>query len=229
VPEGFKRATADADRLRQLWRAYPGARIGVPMGEASGLFCLDIDCAKHPEAGQWLEINKQRLPATRVHQTESGGWHYLFQHRAGLGNTNGQIHRGVDTRGAGGYVIWWAVHVAGQHQLVPAAPVPDWLVNLVNPPPPPVWARPIGHALPHAAGDPRKRLVAILAKVAGARDGERNCLLFWGACRISEMISDAELGHGEIPDAIDALTKIGERLGLARRQVQDTIESGLKR
>ena len=48
---GFKQATKDAGGLRALWRASPGIRIGVPTGEASGLFCLDVDTARHPEAG----------------------------------------------------------------------------------------------------------------------------------------------------------------------------------
>ena len=83
---GFKRATKDADELRQLWQGawQPAVRIGVATGEASGLFCLDVDSGKKPEAVQWHERMLPQLPQTRLHKTESGGWHYLFQHQAGL-------------------------------------------------------------------------------------------------------------------------------------------------
>jgi hypothetical protein len=225
---GFKRATRDPDQLRQLWAAWPGERIGVPMNEESGLFCLDVDSAKHPEAGQWLERHMHLMPETRVHQTESGGWHYLFQHRAGCGNTGGKIHRGIDTRGNDqGYIVWWPAHVAGNHRFAPPAPIPQWLVELVNPPATP-WRRTLEHALPRTGGDPSKRLDAILVRVARARDGERNNLLFWAACRINEMIASLELDANEAGTAVEALFQIGERIGLTRREVKLTIESALK-
>ena len=110
-PHSFKQATKDADELRALWRASPGVRIGVATGEPSGLFCLDIDSAKKPEAGIWHERMMPQLPQTLLHKTESGGWHYLFQHHPGLKCTGSKIHRGIDTRGDGGYIIWWPAHV----------------------------------------------------------------------------------------------------------------------
>jgi hypothetical protein len=226
-------ATADPDALRALWRSFPGTRIGIPMGEASGLFCLDIDDIKHPEAGEWLELNRHRFPKTRVHTSESGGLHFLFAWRPGLGSSNGKLHRGVDHKGTGGYIIWWPAHVEqSEHLLLPlseVAPVPQWLELLINPPAPPRWARPIELAPARSVdtGDKLKRLEAILTKVAGARTGERNSLLFWGACRISEMVLEAELRGGEIAEAISTLFQIGERLGLSRREVQRTIESAI--
>src|SRR5690348_5328695 len=72
-PHGFKQATKELFHVEQLWRAYPSVRIGVPTGEASGLFVLDVDTARHPEAVQWLEHFAPHLPQTRAHKTESGG------------------------------------------------------------------------------------------------------------------------------------------------------------
>jgi hypothetical protein len=104
-PHGFKDATAEPDKLRELWKRYPGELVGVPTGEASGLFVVDVDSARHEEANDWLEHS--HLPATRRHITRSGGCHILFKHRAGLKNTAGKLAKGIDTRGDGGYVIWW--------------------------------------------------------------------------------------------------------------------------
>ena len=111
TPSGFKDATADPDELRQLWRQYPGQLVGVPTGEASGLFVVDVDSAKHEEAQDWLERHSPSIPDTRHHATKSGGVHLLFEHRPGLKNTASKLAKGVDTRGEGGYIVWWPFHL----------------------------------------------------------------------------------------------------------------------
>jgi hypothetical protein len=54
------------DKVRELWDNYPGPLIGVPMGEASGLFLLDIDSGfgkEHAAAARdWFADNHERLP-----------------------------------------------------------------------------------------------------------------------------------------------------------------------
>src|SRR5471030_484752 len=49
-PQGFKDAAIEPREIRRLWRDHPAPLIGVPTGEASGLFVLDIDSPKHVEA-----------------------------------------------------------------------------------------------------------------------------------------------------------------------------------
>ena len=104
---GFKDATCEPEAIRALWCNHPGPLIGVPTGAASGFFVLDIDSAKHIEADEWLERHAPYFPETREHRTKSGGLHILFKHRDGLKNTASKIARGIDTRGEGGYIIWW--------------------------------------------------------------------------------------------------------------------------
>lgn len=224
---GFKQATSTDVEVEELWRASPGVRIGVPTGEASGLFCLDVDTARHPEAVQWHDRFAQQLPQTRRHQTESGGWHYLFQHRAGLRCSTSKIERGIDTRGDGGYIIWWPAHVVSiEHRFMPAAPIPDWLIEALTPPPLAVIS--YGPYIPSHGAPPDKRIEGIIITVASAREGERNRLTFWGACRIAEMVSTRELDAGEANNAIAALTEAASRTGLPLFEIRRTIASAMR-
>lgn len=102
---GFKDAVLDPADVAPLWRRHPGPLIGVPTGEASGLDALDID-PRHGGDKWWL-ANNHLIPATRIHRTGSGGLHALFRHAAPVRNTESKIARGVDTRGEGGYIVWW--------------------------------------------------------------------------------------------------------------------------
>jgi hypothetical protein len=228
-PNGFKNATADAEQLKQLWKQYPGQLVGVPTGEASGIFVLDIDSARHPEADEWLERHADYLPETRLHRTKSGGLHLLFKHRAGLKNSTSKLARGVDTRGEGGFIIWWPFHLGlrADHRFVPLANVPEWLVEALTPPPPkpiPLPARPrFGNLEPVMS-----RVEGIVATVARARQGERNDFTFWGACKIRNMITARELDQGTGYRAFNELIQASSRTGLSALEIRRTIASAIK-
>ena len=106
-PCGFKDAALEPREIRRLWRYHPAPLIGVPTGEPSGLFVLDIDSPKHVEAAEWFERYAPYLPETRQQTTRSGGTHLFFNHHQGLRNSAGRIARGIDTRADGGYIIAW--------------------------------------------------------------------------------------------------------------------------
>jgi hypothetical protein len=229
-PHGFKDATADPAGLRELWRQFPGPLVGVPTGEASGLFIIDIDSARHDEANDWLERYSPYLPDARQHSTKSGGCHLLFKHPPGLGNSAGKLARGVDTRGDGGYIIWWPFHLGllAPHKLDhPLAELPDELVDALLPTPP-VIRLPHRPAFGKPVGEPNSKVQGILNAVAAAQEGERNKLLFWGACRISDMIAEREIGASEGARAFEALNFVGIGTGLSPREIARTIRSAVQ-
>jgi len=127
-PCGFKDAALEPREIRRLWRYHPAPLIGVPTGEASGLFVLDIDSPKHVEAAEWFERYAPYLPETRQQTTRSGGTHLFFNHHQGLRNSAGRIARGIDTRADGGYIIAWQMQ-AWLIRPRPLADIPAWLIK----------------------------------------------------------------------------------------------------
>jgi Bifunctional DNA primase/polymerase, N-terminal len=233
-PHGFKDATKDAEQLKQLWQRYPGTLVGVPTGTQSGIFVLDIDSPRHPEADEWLEATAPRLPDTRQHRTRSGGLHLLFKHQTGLKNSTSKLAIGVDTRGDGGYIIWWPFHLGlgADHQLIPPTPVPEWLVGALTPPPPPPASKiiqfPIARTRYGNAGPAMARIEGIVAAVARARQGERNAKTYWGACRIREMLAGRELDRSTGAQALAALAEVSRRTGLSEIEIRRTINSAMR-
>jgi hypothetical protein len=221
---GFHNASADVERVRWLYEKAPGALIGVPTG---GRFVVVDPDLQHRAAREWLKANEHRLPATRTHRTRSGGLHFFFQphplFRSGI-----TIHRNVDTRGSGGYIIWWPSE--GLPVLNPniLSEVPDWILDAMPAERPreercnslanyPTTA--IDQYLAETSS-PEATFAGILRKMAGAQQGERQSLAFWCANRTFEMIRDGMLDHA---DAIEALEQVALSTGLEPRQVQEVL------
>jgi Bifunctional DNA primase/polymerase, N-terminal len=227
TPHGFKNASAEPGALKYLWAKYPGPLIGVPTGEASGLFVVDIDNARHDEANDWLERHAPYLPETRQHQTKSGGVHLLFEHRDGLRNTTSKLAKGIDTRGTGGYIIWWpACHSpAAREQFDPVLPLPEWIAAELVPPAPRFESAPFRA---FSGGSPSAKVQGILNKVAEKGEGYRNGILFWAASRLRDMIANHELDQAEAAQSLQALHDISMNSGLSAREIARTMNSAME-
>lgn len=221
-PHGFQDATRDPAAVRSLWRDHPGPLIGVPTGQTTGIFVLDVDTAKHDTAAEWLERHASYLPETRSHRTQSGGLHLLFKHHPGLRNTQAKLALGVDTRAEGGYVLWWPATIEHGHHRAPLADLPDWLVEALTPPPPetrPAMQRP---RTPAAA---KAKIEGIVGTIAAAREGQRNGLVYWGSCRLAEMVKQAVITQG---DAIGLAVEAARQAGLSPKEAQRTVASAFR-
>lgn len=141
---GFKDASANREQIVAWWEKYPDALIGVPTGTVTNLFVIDVD----PDGMPWLEQHRERfLSCTRVHETRRHGRH-LFYGMPAEGGTNSasKIAPGVDTRGEGGFVVWW-----------PAAGYRCWLNGKEEAAPPPPVEVPKSAPVQQAGGNGHKR------------------------------------------------------------------------
>jgi hypothetical protein len=141
---GLKDATTDKKLIREWWKKWPKANIGIRTGAESGLVVLDVD----PDHGgarslQRLEMMAHiGLPICPTVLTGGGGQHrYLSHPGAPIKNKTG-IAPGLDIRGDGGYVVAppsrhesgkryeWSQHSRLGEIELPR--LPKWLQELIN-------------------------------------------------------------------------------------------------
>lgn len=102
TPHGFKDATTNPEFLRRWWAKWPDAMIAMPTGPASGIHVIDID-RKNGRDG-FAALPNWDCCSPVIVRTPSGA-HLWFSSNETIPNTTSAIAAGVDTRGAGGYVI----------------------------------------------------------------------------------------------------------------------------
>ena len=217
---GFKDASTDPELIRNWWAIWPRAYIGVPTGNKFIVVDLDL---QHPEALAWTESNRAHLPLTRTHVTKSGGRHLLFKPDSKVGCTTSKLGPHIDTRGHGGYIIWWSAcgldEVLHRHVL---APVPDWIVEALNPKPAPITTSRISMMAPSPSAASIRGALNVLAN---AREGERNHALYWVSCRMGEAMRSGTIAESQ---ALDLLTSVGRQVGLLDREITRTARSGIR-
>jgi hypothetical protein len=215
---GFKDATTDPDTVHQWWTAHPNALIAVPAGIKFVVIDVDLD---HADAQGWLADYRDRVPLTRTHRTRSGGIHWLFAPNDKIRCTTSKLGPHVDTRGTGGYCVWWpALGLEVLHAGV-LAEVPDWIVEALNP-----KVVPITPSIPLTGHRPSTASIrGALRVLAGAREGERNHALFWVSCRMREAMRAGTVTETE---ATDLLLSVGRAVGLLDREILRTARSGFQ-
>ena len=145
---GLHRATQQEALIRDWWREWPTAMIGLPTGPAIGAFVVDLDAGVDDKTGEIFEAEQLlanlaaeigvAIPATLTVETPRGGRHLYFPWpKARVRNRQGIVHR-VDVRGDGGYVIappsqrsdGRAYRWLGDRHMIPP-PAPDELLDLI--------------------------------------------------------------------------------------------------
>ena len=142
----YQRARAGAEEIRQWFRQWPEANVGIVTGAVSGLVVLDVDPRHGGDAAlAELERGHGPLPDTVAATTGGGGRHLYFRHPGGLVRNKVGLAPGIDLRGDGGLVVAPpSLHPSGRRyawvegrapDAAPIAPMPDWLLHLASAPP----------------------------------------------------------------------------------------------
>ncbi len=248
------RATLDTGRIEAAWRHRPYG-IAIACGPA-GLLVVDLDPAKNgqPSGADTLAVLEeqagQQLPATWTVGTPRGGRHLYYRQpniRRPLGNTAGRLGPGIDTRGAGGYVVapptittgpdggpYWLVD---DHE---PADLPHWFSQLLTTSTRADRSRPILHndqrQLHQIADTDRARryvtraVASELDRIVAAADGQRNHTLFCAAIALGQLAAtglvDQDQAEQQLLDAASAHVAAG---AYSHHQARSTIASGLRR
>ena len=164
----------DATRDIEVFRSLHGGKLhglAVATGAYSQVWVLDVD-KKHNGDNTLADLEREngKLPETWTAETPSGGWHLYFAW-TDLAPVMSRVNvfPGIDTRGAGGYVVapptpgykW----LKSPSQADLSAP-PEWLINAIM-----EQQRSAGYT------DGKRQRVDQTRYLAGASEGERNTYL----------------------------------------------------
>jgi RecA-family ATPase len=208
---GFHDASTNPAQVEAMFRQFPDATIGMPTGEASGVFVLDIDRRNGVDGFATLQGMGWSLPPAPTVQTPSGGMHVYFAHSPGLRNTAGKLGPGLDTRGDGGYVI------------VPPSPGYVWRTQDFRTHGLPRWGG--GMALPDLQQMGQAVLDRACADIASAVTGTRNHTLNREAFLLAKHVASGQLDE----DAVRArLIKAATDAGLGTAEIKRTLDSAFK-
>jgi hypothetical protein len=232
---GFHDATHDAAEIERQFATPGAAMIGVPTGDTSGFFALDLDVKNGGGGLEWLAANQHRIPETRRHRTRSGGVHLLFAMPEGrtIRNSAGRIALGVDVRGSGGYIIAPPSPGYLVDQAIAPAPAPAWLLDLIDPPKALEAPRPA--PAPRQSGDGTRYGLSALDNecqaILSAPDGAKHDTLNRAAFSIGGLVAAGELIEGPSFAALSsALAGIRHRCDdfrAAEKTLRDAFRAGM--
>lgn len=166
--EPYQQRRPTPEELVEWRRRFPGANIGIVTGAVSGLVVLDEDGPEAQEA-----LRGRALPPTPTVRTGKG-YHRYFAHPGRPVGNAVRLVVGLDVRADGGYVMAPpSLHPSGRRYEwvdglspwdVPLAPLPGWVLELLDSRAPQQRDTPQGHP-----PEWWRRLVA-----DGAVEGTRN-------------------------------------------------------
>ena len=235
VRRGLHEATTDACVVKEWWRRWRSANIGVATGSEPGIVVIDIDL---PTAFESLgRLIGAQLPTTLTGLTGGGGLHLIYRcNDENLGNSAGRLPGldddlpGIDLRGNGGYVVAPpSTHRSGGSYdwldpNVPIAPAPDWLKQPVRSEVAPCDVLPVDFD-----GDGTAYGLAVLSdeleRLRTAQVGIRNHQLNRSTFALAQLVAGGELLEGP---ARCSVLEIALATGLEEPESRQTIESAFR-
>jgi len=226
---GFKKATRDTTVICDWWGRVPNANIGVVPGD--GFFVLDLD--GHDAVSWFINASGRHgePDKTLTVRTREGRFHLYFYAEWEIACSTSRIAPHVDVKaGTDGYVIGApSIHPDGHaYKIVrdlPIAEAPRWLVDLALPDEKPA-APGLPAIVPFNGNRKLRAIPGILSLVANAREGERNKITFWAACRFAEMVDDGLITRRY---ADELLVRGAASSGLSGREILTTGRSAFNR
>src|SRR5262249_33708188 len=107
TPHGFKDASADGNLVHEWWTRWPDALVAIPPA---------VRCSPpargphHAEARPGSANHRASLPLARARVARSRARHRPCTPNPKVGCTTNKLGPHIDTRGLGGYIIWWPAH-----------------------------------------------------------------------------------------------------------------------
>jgi Bifunctional DNA primase/polymerase, N-terminal/YspA, cpYpsA-related SLOG family len=232
---GVHDATCDPDTIRDWWRRWPDANIGLRCGVLFDV--IDVEVAgRHSLQRLLAEQSGGPIGGPRV-RTGSGGWH-LYVEPTGLPDKVGVLEH-VDYRAADRYVVappsrhpttgqpyrW----VRGREVGTPLGLVPEGLRELLVPSarstrePAPV-VRPTAPGRPYGLA----ALAAECAELAATPKGERNRQLWESVRNLYNLVAGGVLSEVQVDHAIRRAAQQCGLLEQEPRQTEATLASARK-
>jgi hypothetical protein len=225
---GLHDATDDPGAVERMFYDDRATGVGIACG-ASGLLVVDLDGLAAQVA--WADLAARHgghSPTLAAETGKADGLHLYF---AGEGRSSaGRLGPGIDTRGAGGYVVAPpSRHESGRTYrwrdgALAVSEAPGWLVAALAPPPPPIVGE-VGRLAPGERATPygRAALVGLADDMLRAGEGQRNETLVRVAYRAGRLVAGGEIAE----DAARAvLIEAARRVGLSIDEAERTFRSG---
>lgn len=229
---GVHDASSDPDTVRNWWRRWPNANIGVATGPAS-FDALDIDTKHNGKGMQFAERARDAGLLSGwigVVETPSGGMHVWFPPSGRGGGAIGGKRRDLELKAKGGYVLLPPSYVIARDETTGEVAYEgvyrltktrsyghalDWdaIRDLLAPPPPVV---PFRQWKPGKDAITFDGLIRQVSEQTSASNNRNNCL-FWAACRAVE--------GGAPPSVFRDLVAAAAANGLSERAAWATVSS----
>lgn len=219
------------EQVRNWWRQWPRANVGIVTGEVSNLLVLDVD----PDHGGWgsLEMLAGRYGELRSGPqviTGSGGLHIYYRHPGvRIGPSAGKLGAGLDIRADRGLVVAPpSLHRSGNryewyHRDADMPPTPRWMVRALLPPPAPAPRKVV------LSGDTTAFAKAVLdraaEKVRQASDGAKHDVLWRQAFHLGTFVG-AGLFDEDTASAV-LMESVSDR-AKSKRAAEATVRRNIK-